>query len=113
MVTNSDQQRNLVRQERRLAQVRRPLRTRARLCDMAMFIVMKHMSSLQRRIVQGAVEQSGEASSGLSPVCPVVVSLRGRDSDFDQRSGMDILPPQYSIKFFGALSHASRFRRQC
>ena len=72
-----------------------------------MFIVMKHLSSLQRRIVQGAVEQSGEASSGLSPVCPVVVSLRGRDSDFDQRSGMDIFPPQHSIKFFGALSQAS------
>ena len=36
---------------------------------------LKHLSSLQRRIVKGAVEQSGEASSGPSPVCPVVVSL--------------------------------------
>lgn len=55
---------------------------------------LKHLSSLQRRIVKGAVEQSGEASSGPSPVCPVVVSLPGRDSDFDQRSGMDIFQPQ-------------------
>jgi hypothetical protein len=68
---------------------------------------LKHLSSLQRRIVKGAVEQSGEASSGPSPVCPVVVSLPGRDSDFDQRSGMDIFQPQHATKVFGALSHAS------